>query len=225
MANYTRLEVYDALLSSGLLPLFYHPDIEIAKEVAKACHRGGASLIEITNRGDMAFPVFTQLNAFIKEAKLPLILGVGSVIDAPTAALYINHGVNFVVSPILNPEVARLCNRRKVPYIPGCGSATEISDAEELGAEIIKIFPGNSVGGPEFVKALLGPMPWSRILPTGGVEATQESISAWLKAGAACLGMGSNLTRKEWIANKDFSSIENTVRQVLQWIEAERPKK
>jgi 2-dehydro-3-deoxyphosphogluconate aldolase/(4S)-4-hydroxy-2-oxoglutarate aldolase len=224
MANYTRLEVYNAMLSSGLVPLFYHPDIEIAKEVVKACQKGGAKLIEITNRGDMAFPVFTQLNAFIKETKSSLILGVGSVVDAPTAALYINHGVNFVVSPILNPEVARVCNRRKVPYIPGCGSATEISEAEELGAEIIKIFPGNSVGGPEFVKALLGPMPWSRILPTGGVEATQESISAWIKAGAACLGMGSNLTRKEWIANRDFVSIENTVRQVLQWIEAARAR-
>jgi len=225
MANYTRLEVYEAMLTSSLVPLFYHPDVETAKEVVKACYQGGAKLMEITNRGDMAFPVFTQLNAFIKEAKLPLILGVGSIIDAPTAALYINHGVNFVVSPTLNPDVARLCNRRKIPYIPGIGSVTEISDAEELGAEIVKIFPGNSVGGPEFVKAVLGPMPWTRLMPTGGVEATQESIHSWIKAGACCLGMGSNITRKEWLANKDFQSIENTVRQVLEWIKSAREKK
>lgn len=225
MANYTRLEVYDVMLTSSLVPLFYHPDIETAKEVVRACYQGGAKLMEITNRGDMAFPVFTQLNAFIKEAKLPLILGVGSIIDAPTAALYINHGVNFIVSPTLNPDVARLCNRRKIPYIPGIGSVTEISDAEELGAEIVKIFPGNSVGGPDFVKAVLGPMPWTRLMPTGGVEATQESIHSWIKAGACCLGMGSNITRKEWLANKDFKSIENTVRQVLEWIKSAREKK
>ena len=150
------------------------------------------------------------------------MLGVGSVIDAPTAALYISAGANFVVGPVLNPEVARLCNRHKVAYSPGCGSVSEISDAEELGVEIVKVFPGTQVGGPAFVKAMRGPMPWTRLMPTGGVDATRESIRAWFQAGAACVGMGSKLITKELVAAGDWDAISEKVAQVLAWIKEVR---
>ena len=186
------------MVETGLVPVFYHADVEIAKKIVAACAAGGAKVVEFTNRGDFAYEVFRELSKHFAKAHPDVILGVGSVVDAPTAALYIANGANFVVGPVLNPEVARLCNRRKIAYSPGCGSASEISEAEELGVEIVKVFPGSSVGGPDFVKAVLGPCPWTRIMPTGGVDATEESINAWFKAGVTCVGMGSKLIRKDW---------------------------
>ena len=162
--------------------------------------------------------MFKELSQFVNREAPDVILGIGSVIDAPTAALYIAYGANFVVGPVLNKEVAKLCNRRKVAYSPGCGSASEISYAEELGVEIVKVFPGSSVGGPGFVKAVLGPCPWTRIMPTGGVDATKESIKAWFGAGVACVGIGSKLVCKDWVAAGDFAEITRLVRQVLGWI-------
>jgi 2-dehydro-3-deoxyphosphogluconate aldolase / (4S)-4-hydroxy-2-oxoglutarate aldolase len=220
MAKFDRLTVYQAMLSTGLVPLFYTGDVAEAKAVAAACAEGGAQVLEFTNRGEKALGVFAE----IVNAHPKMIVGVGSVMDAPTAALFIASGANFVVGPVFNPEVARLCNRRKIAYIPGCGSVSEISNAEEMGAEIVKVFPGESVGGPGFVKAVLGPMPWSRIMPTGGVEATQASIGEWIKAGAAAVGMGSNLIRKEWLASKDYGAIRDCAQQVLGWIGEARKK-
>lgn len=222
MARFNRLEIYDAMLSSGLVPLFYHGDPKVAEAVATACQEGGARVLEFTNRGEKALSVFSHLVEYLEATKSPLILGVGSVIDAPTAALFIAHGANFIVSPSFNAEVARLCNRRKIPYLPGCATVTEISTAEEMGVEIVKIFPGETVGGPAFIKAILGPMPWTRILPTGGVEPTREDVSRWIKAGAACLGMGSNLIRKEWVAAGDYAAMRENVKNVLGWIQEVR---
>ena len=219
MARFSRLDVYNAMISTGLVPLFYQGDVNVAQKIATAFEEGGTRVIEFTNRGDKALKVFSFLNDDLEAKKSPVILGVGSVMDAPTAALYIAYGANFIVSPAFNPEVARLCNRRMIPYLPGCASATEISVAQEMGAEIVKIFPGETVGGPSFIKAIMGPMPWSRIMPTGGVEATRESVEKWLKAGAVCVGMGSHLTRKEWIASGDYGSMRDTVRTVLQWVQ------
>jgi 2-dehydro-3-deoxyphosphogluconate aldolase/(4S)-4-hydroxy-2-oxoglutarate aldolase len=166
--------------------------------------------------------VFKELGSYLAREHPEIILGVGTVIDAPTAALYIAYGANFVVSPVLNEAVAKLCNRRKVAYIPGCGSVSEISYAEELGVEIVKIFPGSAVGGPGFIKAVMGPCPWTRLLPTGGVDATVDSIEAWFEAGAACVGMGSKLIRKDLVAAGNWAEITRMVRQVLQCIEATR---
>jgi catechol 2,3-dioxygenase-like lactoylglutathione lyase family enzyme len=126
-------------------------------------------------------------------------------------------GANFVVGSVLNPDLARLCNRRKVSYSPGCGSASEISTAEELGVEIVKIFPGDSVGGPKFVKSILGPTPWTRIMPTGGVEATRESIEAWFKAGVAAVGIGTNLIRKEWVQSGEYEKITKLGQKLIGW--------
>jgi 2-dehydro-3-deoxyphosphogluconate aldolase/(4S)-4-hydroxy-2-oxoglutarate aldolase len=218
MARFDRLTVLNAVVGSGLVPVFYNSDLEVAKQIVAACAEGGAKVVEFTNRGDRAWNVFTQLVEWAEKAQPDLILGVGSVIDAPAAALYIGSGANFVVGPVLNAEVARLCNRRKIAYMPGCGSASEISQAEELGVEIVKVFPGTEVGGPGFVKAVLGPMPWTRIMPTGGVNATEESIRAWFGAGVACVGIGSKLIAKDLVAANDFDGISAKVAQVLAWI-------
>ena len=222
MARFTRMQVLNAILDGGLVPVFYHTDVEVAIKVAEACVAGGLSVFEFTNRGDLAPEVFKELSRYLAQEHPEIILGVGSVVDAPTAALYIAYGANFVVGPLLNPEIARLCNRRKIAYSPGCGSVTEIAQAEELGVEIVKVFPGTSVGGPEFVKSVLGPCPWTSIMPTGGVDASEASLKEWFWAGVACVGIGSKLVRKEWVVAGDWEAISNQVRQVLGWIQAAR---
>ena len=222
MARFDRLAVLNRMVELGLVPVFYQADVEVAKKIVVACAAGGANLVEFTNRGDFAPQVFLELTQHFAQADPRIILGVGSVIDAPTAALYIAYGANFVVGPSLNPEIARVCNRRKIAYSPGCGSASEIAQAEELGVEIVKIFPGSSVGGPGFVKSILGPSPWTRIMPTGGVDATAESIKGWFAAGVACVGMGSKLITKDLVAAGDFDAISKKVAQVLAWIREAR---
>jgi 2-dehydro-3-deoxyphosphogluconate aldolase/(4S)-4-hydroxy-2-oxoglutarate aldolase len=218
MAQFTRLEVYNTILNIGLVPVFYNADVEAAKKIVEACKAGGARVVEFTNRGDFAPEVFKELSQYFSKTSPEIILGVGSVIDGPTAALYIAYGANFVVGPLLNETISRVCNRRKVAYMPGCGTVSEISYAEELGMEIVKIFPGDSVGGPEFVKAVLGPCPWTRIMPTGGVDATEASIKAWFEAGVACVGIGSKLIRKDLVAAEDWAEITALVGRVLDWI-------
>lgn len=224
MARFSRLDVLNTMVETGLVPVFFHAEIETAKKIVDACAAGGARCIEFTNRGDFAPFVFKELSEHFAKANLQVILGAGSVVDAPTAALYIATGANFVVGPLLNPEVARLCNRRKIAYSPGCATASEISQAEELGVEIVKIFPGGLIGGPEFVRALLAPMPWTRIMPTGGVETTKESVSAWMKAGTVALGIGSNLISKERVADRRWDEISQATAQILAWIREARGK-
>lgn len=221
MAKHSRLKVLTTMIEVGLVPVFYHSNPEIAACVVDACAAGGARCFEFTNRGDQAHEVFRELASRFKSDER-VILGAGSIIDAPTAALYIQLGANFIVGPSLNPEIARLCNRRKVAYSPGCGSVSEISQAEELGVEICKIFPGGPVGGPGFIQDVLAPMPWTRLMPTGGVDATEESITRWIKAGVACVGMGSKLFPKEAIDSGHYELITDKVQQVLAWIQVAR---
>jgi 2-dehydro-3-deoxyphosphogluconate aldolase/(4S)-4-hydroxy-2-oxoglutarate aldolase len=225
MARFSRLEVLNAMVHTGLVPVFYHPEVDVVLEVAAACARGGARLFEFTNRGDFAPQVFAETARALAKSHPDLILGAGSIVDAPTAALYIASSANFIVGPSLNPEVARLCNRRKIAYSPGCGTASEIAAAEVLGVEIVKIFPGGTVGGPAFVKALLGPCPWTRIMPTGGVEPTAESINAWFRAGAAAAGIGSKLLAKELVAARDYAAMTARVADTLALIRAARQEK
>jgi len=218
MARFMRLDVLNKMVELGLVPVFYNGDVEVATKIVAACSKGGAKVVEFTNRGDFAYQVFGALVKHFSRIDPEVILGIGSVNDPGTAALYISNGANFVVGPVLNPDVAKVCNRRKVPYSPGCGSASEISYAEELGVEIVKVFPGTSVGGPAFVRSVLGPHPWTRIMPTGGVDATWQSIEGWFKAGVTCVGMGSRLITKEAVAQGDFDAIAEKVAQVLAWI-------
>lgn len=222
MAKFTRIEVINAMYDLGLIPVFYHGDLETAKKIVNACADGGARVVEFTNRGDRAYQIFSQLVGHFEKKRPEVILGVGSILDPSTASLYINNGANFVVGPVLNEEVAKACNRRKIAYSPGCGSASEISEAESLGVEIVKIFPGGQVGGPAFVKAVLAPMPWTRIMPTGGVDATRESIHDWIEAGAACLGMGSKLIATDTVAKGDWAGLTGKVEQCLWFIKEAR---
>jgi 2-dehydro-3-deoxyphosphogluconate aldolase / (4S)-4-hydroxy-2-oxoglutarate aldolase len=217
-----RLDVFNSILDVGVVPLFYNADIGTAIELVTALSCGGAHVIEFTDRGEMAYPVFTELVRHFSKADPGVILGVGSVIDAPTAALYIASGANFIVGPNHNPEITRLCNRRKIAYMPGCATETEIMQAEELGAEICKIFPGESAGGPAFISAVLAPCPWHRLLPTGGVDATEASITEWIKAGAAAVGMGSKLVTSAAVRDKKFDLITTNTAQTIGWIKKAR---
>lgn len=215
MARFSRLETITAMKETGLVPVFYHSNVDTAVKIAEACARGGAVTLEFTNRGDGAVSVFSEMETYCRERLPGVILGVGSVVDAPTAAQYINVGANFVVGPVLDEETAFLCNTRKIPYSPGCGSATEIARAHRLGVEICKIFPGDLVGGPAFVKAVRGPMPWTDLMPTGGVDPTEESLQAWFSAGASCVGIGSKLVTNDLVAGEDFDGIAQKVKNTI----------
>jgi len=219
MAKFSRIEVISLMEEQGMVPLFYHGDVNIAKQVLKACYEGGARLLEFTNRGDYAHEVFGELNKFCLQDLPGMALGVGSVTDAGTASLYMQLGANFVVTPVLREDIARVCNRRKVLWSPGCGSLTEICKAEELGCELVKLFPG-SVYGPGFVKGIKGPQPWTKIMPTGGVTAEKENLAAWFKAGVSCVGMGSKLLSKELIADKAYDKIQTKVKNTLSLIQS-----
>jgi 2-dehydro-3-deoxyphosphogluconate aldolase / (4S)-4-hydroxy-2-oxoglutarate aldolase len=216
MARFNRIEVFLKMQETGIIPVFYHPDIELCKEVVKACYTGGARVFEFTNRDDFALEVFSELNKFVIKHFPDMILGIGTVLDAGTTAMYIQAGANFVVSPIMNPDMARVCNRKKVLWIGGCETLTEISQAEELGAEIVKIFPGEMFR-PAFIKALKAPMPWTNVMVTGGVSPTKESIEEWFSAGISCVGMGSQLFPKEVLKERNFAYIEEKVKTAIQY--------
>lgn len=217
MAKYSRIEVATVMKENGMVPLFFHSDIELSKKVLKACYDGGSRLMEFTSRGDFAFEVFGALNKYAL-AELPgMILGVGSVTDAAAASLYMQLGANFIVTPVLREDIAIVCNRRKVLWSPGCGTLTEIARAEELGCEIVKLFPGD-IYGPQFVKGIKGPCPWTSIMPTGGVSTDRDNLKSWFDAGVTCVGIGSQLISTEILANKDFEGLRLKVKETLEII-------
>lgn len=222
MARFNKMQVLDAIVSTGMVPVYYNKDVEIAKQVVKACYEGGIRAFEFTNRGDFAHEVFAELIKFATKECPELVLGVGSIVDAGTASLYLQLGANFVVGPLFNPEIAKVCNRRLVPYTPGCGSVSEIGFAQEVGCDLCKIFPAGNVGGPSFVKNIKAPMPWSMIMATGAVEPTEENLSAWFKAGVTCVGMGSKLFPKEMIAAGNWEAISTLCRDALATIKKYR---
>jgi 2-dehydro-3-deoxyphosphogluconate aldolase / (4S)-4-hydroxy-2-oxoglutarate aldolase len=222
MARASRLEVLQTMLDIGLVPLFDTEDRDAAQRIVEACVDGGARVVEFRNRRRQAAATFTELVGRVLISRPEVIIGAGSVMDAATAAVFIAAGADFIVSPVLDAGVARVCNRQKIAYLPGCATATEIAFAEELGVEIVKIFPGSEIGGPSFVKSVLAPMPWSRLMPTGGVDATEESVSAWIGAGAACLGLGSRLITSDMERGEQIETLTPKVRQVLTWIAAAR---
>jgi 2-dehydro-3-deoxyphosphogluconate aldolase/(4S)-4-hydroxy-2-oxoglutarate aldolase len=223
MANFVKHKVIEEILRNGLLPVFYNNDIKVSENIVQACAEGGATVVEFTNRGDVASEVFNELIIWSKKELPQVILGVGTILDPATAAVYINSGANFIVGPIFNPDVAKICNRRKIPYIPGCMTPSEISAAEATGADIIKVFPGSAVG-PDFIKAVRGPCPWFRLMPSGGVEVNQQNISSWITAGAAALNIGSNLIKKDLVKASDFNGIKKLVEECIRWIKEAREK-
>jgi 2-dehydro-3-deoxyphosphogluconate aldolase/(4S)-4-hydroxy-2-oxoglutarate aldolase len=221
MSRFTRIHVAQKMAEQGMVPLFYHADVDLCKKVVSACYAGGARLLEFTSRGDFAHEVFGELSKHIRDHLPEMILGVGSVTDAASASLYMALGADFIVTPVLREDIAVVCNRRKVLWSPGCGSLGEIARAEELGCEIVKLFPG-SVYGPGFVKAVKGPQPWTSIMPTGGVSPTEENLSAWFGAGVTCVGMGSKLLAKDLIQKEDYPEITARVSAALELIKAVR---
>lgn len=221
MARFDKQAVMAKIGATGMVPVFYHKDLEVAKQVVKACYEGGVRAFEFTNRGDFAHEIFGELVKFAAKECPELALGVGSVVDPATAALFIQLGACFVVGPLFNPEVARTCNRRLVPYTPGCGTVSEIGSAQEVGCDLCKVFPGD-VLGPKFVKGLMAPMPWSKLMVTGGVEPTEENITAWFAAGVYCVGMGSKLFPKDRIAASDWAYITAKCREALGYVAAAR---
>ena len=221
MAQFSRIEVATTMKEVGMIPLFFNNDIELSKKVLKACYDGGAKLLEFTARGDFAHEIFGDLIKYSVKELPGMIMGVGSVSDAAQASLFMSLGANFVVTPLLREEIATVCNRRKVLWSAGCGSLTEIARAEELGCEIVKLFPGD-IYGPQFVKSVKGPQPWTSIMPTGGVSPTEENLKGWFDAGVTCVGMGSKLISKDIIANEDFAKLEMNVRKVLAVIKSLR---
>lgn len=210
-----KIQVLNIMQQTRVVPVFYHADAATAKAVVKACYEGGVRAFEFTNRGAFAHEVFAELMKWVRSECPELALGVGSVVDAPTAALYLQMGADFVVGPLFNAEVARVCNRRCVSYIPGCGTITEVGAAQEAGCDVCKVFPGD-VLGPKFVKGLLAPMPWSKLMVTGGVEPTAENLSAWRKAGVFCVGMGSKLFPKDRVEAHDWAYVAEQCRKSIE---------
>ncbi|MGC4130643.1 MAG: bifunctional 4-hydroxy-2-oxoglutarate aldolase/2-dehydro-3-deoxy-phosphogluconate aldolase [Bergeyella sp.] len=217
MAKLTRIEVATLMESTGLVPLFYHEDAEVGKKIIQACYNGGARVLEFTSRGDFAFEVFAELKKYVNKEFPEMALGVGSVTDAASASLYMQLGADFVITPVLREDVALVCNRRKVLWSPGCSTLTEIAKAEELGCEIVKLFPGE-MSDPNFVKSIKAPCPWTSIMPTGGVSPTAESLEAWFKAGVTCVGMGSKLIVKNENGTFDYEKIETLTKSVIEQI-------
>ncbi len=218
MAQFTRYEVLTEIYKSSMIPLFYNDDIEISKKIVQACYQGGARLLEFTHRGDFAHEVFRELISFANHSLPGMILGVGSISDAASASYYLMNGANFIVTPVYREDIAILCNRRKVLWSPGCGSLTEIAKAEEMGADLVKLFPGN-IYGPEFVKAVKGPQPWTHIMPTGGVTTEETNLKSWFDAGVSCVGLGSKLITKEIIDNQAYEELAKRVEKTLQLIQ------
>jgi 2-dehydro-3-deoxyphosphogluconate aldolase/(4S)-4-hydroxy-2-oxoglutarate aldolase len=222
MAKYSRIEVFQAMKTTGVVPVFFHQDIDVCKAVVRACYNGGIRVFEFVNRGDFAHELFAELNKYAL-AELPgMILGAGSIVEEATTALYIQNGANFIVTPLLNENMARICNRRKIMWSPGCGTISEINMAQELGCEVVKLFPASEVGGPSFVKAVKAPMPWTDVMPTGGVTCEKENLSEWFAAGVTCVGMGSNLFPKSIMENKEWNVLEEKARMLIETIKSLR---
>ena len=219
MAKFDKYGVMQKIGTTRMVPVFYDSRIDIAEKVVKACYDGGVRAFEFTNRGDFAHEIFAELMIYVRDNCPDMALGAGTILDAPTAALYLQFGADFIVSPCFNPEVAKLCNRRGVPYYPGCGSVTEISNAYEAGCDLVKIFPGD-VLGPKFVKDVLGPLPWTKMMVTGGVSSDRENLEAWFKAGVFCVGMGSKLFPGEILEKGDWQEITEKCRKALETIES-----
>ena len=222
MARFHKIETLRAIIQTGMVPVYYNSDIKVAKQVVRACYKGGVRVFEFTNRGDFAHEVFGELVKYAERECPELILGAGSVVDAATVALFIQLGANFIVGPLFNPEIAKVCNRRLIPYVPGCGSVSEIGFAQEAGCDLCKIFPAGNVGGPSFVKNIKAPMPWTLLMATGAVEPTEENLAAWFKAGVTCVGMGSKLFPKEVITSDDWQAITELCRHALSIIKKQR---
>ena len=217
MSKFNKIDTISIIRSTGIVPVFYNKDVELTKKVVKACYDGGIRAFEFTNRGAGAHIVFKELIGFVRAECPEMALGAGTILDAPTAAIYLQLGADFLVSPCCVDEVITLANRRGVPYSPGCGTVTEIVHAMELGCDLVKVFPAGTVGGTDFVKNVLAPLPWAMIMATGAVEPTKENLSVWAKSGVTAVGMGSKLFPKAIVEVEDWKFISALCSKCLNW--------
>ncbi|MDX2190180.1 MAG: bifunctional 4-hydroxy-2-oxoglutarate aldolase/2-dehydro-3-deoxy-phosphogluconate aldolase [Bacteroidota bacterium] len=213
----SKQEVAQRIAESGMVPVFYNDDLEVCKSVLGAHYRAGVRVFEFTNRGANAFQNFVALKKYAENNFRGLVLGIGTVLDAKTSIEYIRAGAEFIVSPVFKQEMANECKKAFKLWIPGCFTPSEIANAMDQGAEIVKLFPAN-VLEPRFLKGFLAIMPQAKVMPTGGVDPDFESISKWYEAGAITLGMGSKLNKQEHIDSKNYTALEEDVRQCMKII-------
>lgn len=218
----TKREIIAAIRADGVVPVFSHADLGVVKEAAIAVAKGGLSTFEFTVRGSGAAVVASRLIAWARSHLPHLAVGVGTVMDGTSASRLVGEGAAYVFAPSFSAEVAAVCHRGNVLYVPGCGTVTEIQTAYSAGCEIVKLFPAGAIGGPAFLAAVRGPCPWIEAVPTGGVEPTVESLKAWYEAGAPAVGMGSNLFTKPAIDSRDWPEIIHTVERVVETVATAR---
>ena len=211
--RFSKQQIIEGMKGAGIVPLFTHDNPDDAQQVLEAAYKGGIRVFEFTNRRNNSFEVFVHLLSVAK--KYPdLMLGIGTIMDGPTTKKFIDAGADFIISPIMKIEMAKVCHEHKTPWIPGCATLTEIVTAKDNGADIIKLFPA-SVLGPIFVSSIMPVVPGLQLMITGGVEPTEKSLSSWFKAGAACVGMGSQLFTKEILTQRDWPLLQQKVAECL----------
>jgi 2-dehydro-3-deoxyphosphogluconate aldolase / (4S)-4-hydroxy-2-oxoglutarate aldolase len=211
--KFTNQQIVDTMKRTGVVPLFTHDNAEEAQQVIEAAYRGGVRVFEFTNRKKNSYDVFVHL--LKQRSNYPeLMIGIGTIMDGATTKKFIDAGADFIISPILKLEMAEVCRAHNKLWMPGCATLTEIVTAKENGAEVIKVFPG-SVLGPGFVSSIMPVVPDLQLMITGGVEPNETNLSAWFKAGAMCVGMGSQLFTKEIIAGKNWTLLEKNVTEAL----------
>ncbi|WP_276365725.1 bifunctional 4-hydroxy-2-oxoglutarate aldolase/2-dehydro-3-deoxy-phosphogluconate aldolase [Chryseolinea sp. H1M3-3] len=214
--GFTNQQIVSKMKELGLVPLFTHDDVAVAQQVIEAAYRGGVRVFEFTNRKKNSFEVFVAMLDYCK--KFPdLMLGIGTVMDGATTKKFIDAGAHFIISPILKLEMAEVCRADNILWMPGCATLTEIVTAKEHGAQVIKVFPG-SVLGPGFVSSIMPVVPDLQLMITGGVEPNEKNLTAWFKAGAMSVGMGSQLFTKDILEKKDWAALEKSVSDILQTI-------
>jgi 2-dehydro-3-deoxyphosphogluconate aldolase / (4S)-4-hydroxy-2-oxoglutarate aldolase len=215
MSKFKPIEVYEKMGAKKLLPLFNYADVDTCKSVMRACYNAGLRVFELTNRDEEAYNVFRQLVPFVENELPELSLGAGTILDADTAQKFIDAGADFIIAPNLEPLVGEVCIKNNIPWIPGCFSPSEMKTAYDLGATVIKLFPAGSVG-PTFVKHLKGPLPFLKIVVTGGVELDELSIAKWIDAGVFAIGIGSQLFSNQAILNKEYALLESRIKKIIQ---------
>jgi len=215
--KYTHQEILEKMAQTGMIPVFNHKEISIAKSILDVAYNAGIRVFEFTNRESNAFEVFRELKIY-SEKYPDLLLGIGTVFSAADAAKFHYIGTDFVVSPALIPEVANYCQMKGLFWVPGCATVTEVYQAKSLGALLVKAFPGNLLGSG-FIKAVLSVLPEIKMMPTGGVEPTEENLSEWFKAGVHCVGMGSQLFDKKSIERGEFQALESNIKTALATIQ------
>ena len=209
--------VLEALRRSLMVPVFYHEDLETTKSVISICFEEGIELFEYTNRGAKAIENFEKLIDFTRAEYPGKFLGIGTVKTAEEAGIFLPMKPDFLVSPLVNPEVGALCQSHNVPWMPGCLTPTEIHQASVNGASVVKIFPASSIQ-PSFIKAIKAVFPNIHVMPTGGIKAEKEVLTEWLEAGVLCVGMGSELVDKKLVENKSWNELRQKIKNARQVI-------